>query len=212
MILIPFAHVRLLRFKHQYGFGHRIATPIIVDEMITSKPAPSETSYTNVVPKYGGMDIVTLRKAGRLDLDQINTLIAAAVDTWRLAERVKRLSLPLYQYDPNDLEHLQVIVAESEEAFMAGIAALEPANASECPRGHNAALLHGIYVDPLLHRHGIGTRLLRYMQVLASSRGFDGLLVKANPEAKTFFEARAFEKLPIEDHARDYPYRYWKSL
>ena len=134
------------------------------------------------------------------------------MDTWRLSERVKRLSLPLYQYDENDLEHLLIVVAESEATTIAGIAAIEPADASECRRGHNTALLHGIYVDPLHHRGGIGTRLLSYMQVMASSRGFDGLLVKANPEAKTFFEARAFEKLPVEDRARDYPYRYWKLL
>lgn len=134
------------------------------------------------------------------------------MDTWCLSKRIKRLSLPLYQYHAQDLEHLQVIVAETEETAIAGIAAIEPADSSECPRGHNAALLHGIYVDPIRHRYGIGTRLLSYMRVMASSWGYDGLLVKANPEARTFFEARAFEKLPVEDLSRDYPYRYWKLL
>ena len=197
MILNPVEHVSLLRFKHEYGFGYRIDTPIIVDKMITSAPAPCRPSYAGDVSKDSGADIITLREAEHRDLCQINALIAAAMDTWRLSERVKRLSLPLYQYDENDLEHLLIVVAESEETTIAGIAAIEPADASECPRGHNAALLHGIYVDPLHHRGGIGTRLLRYMQVIASSRGFDGLLVKANPEATTFFESRAFEQLPI---------------
>lgn len=183
-----------------------------MDELITTTLAPRGPSCGEELSHNSGADIITLRKAEYRDLGQINTLVAAAIDTWRLSKRVKRLSLPLYQYQVQDLEHLQVIVAETEEATIAAIAAIEPADASECPRGHNAALLHGIYVDPNYHRNGIGSRLLRYMQVMASSWDYDGLIVKANPEAKTFFEAQAFEKLPIEDHSRDYPYRYWKLL
>ena len=181
-------------------------------EMIAATFAPREASSSEGVSNNSGTHTITLRKAEYRDLGQINTLIAAAMDTWRLSKRVKRLSLPLYQYHAQDLEHLQVIVAETEATTIVGIAAIEPADASEYPRGQNAALLHGIYVDPIRHRYGIGTRLLRYMQATASSRGYDGLLVKANPEARTFFEARAFEKLPIEDPSRDYPYRYWKLL
>ena len=187
-------------------------TATIAAEMIAATFAPLEPSRSEGVSNVSGADNITLRKAEYRDLGQINTLIAAAMDTWRLSKRVKRLSLPLYQYNAQDLEHLQVIVAETEATTIAGIAAIEPADASEYPRGHNAALLQGIYVDPFRHRNGIGTRLLRYMQATASSRGYDGLLVKANPEARTFFEARAFEKLPIEDPSRDYPYRYWKLL
>ena len=179
---------------------------------MTSTLATCGTCQAGGVSKNRGREIINLRKAGNRDLAQINTLIAAAMDTWRLSERVKRLSLPLYRYDESDLDHLQVIVAETEDAGVAGIAAIEPADASECPRGHNAALLHGIYVDPLLHRSGIGTRLLSYVQAMASSMCFSGLLVKANPAARSFFEARAFEKLPIEDPSRDYPFRYWKSF
>ena len=212
MILTPVVHVLLLRFNYEYGFGYRITKAIIVDEMTTPTLAFCEPCYAEGVSKDSRANIVTLRKAAHRDLVRINTLIAAAMDTWQLPERVKRLSLPLYQYDANDLKHLQVIVAETGETNLAGIAAIEAADASECPRGHNAALLQGIYVDPLCHHNGIGTRLLSCMQAMASSRGFDGLLVKANPEAKAFFEAQAFEKLPIEDLSRDYPYRYWKSF
>ena len=184
----------------------------IVDKMIVSTHAPREPSYADGVFNHSGAEIVTLREAAQCDLGQINALIAAAIDTWRLSERVKRLSLPLYQYGARDLEHLQAVVAETEESTIAGIAAIEAADALECPQGLSAALLHGIYVDPLLHRSGIGTRLLKHMQVMASSMGFDGLLVKANPEAKSFFEARAFEKMPIENPSRDYPYRFWQSF
>ena len=132
--------------------------------------------------------------------------------TWQLPERVKRISLPMYQYCEHDLEHLQIIVAETGECTMAGIASIEAADVADGPQGHKAALLHGIYVDPRRHRMGIGTRLLKHMQTIASSRGFDGLLVKASHEATSFFDARGFTKLPIEDSSRDYPYRYWKLL
>lgn len=155
---------------------------------------------------------MTLRNAEQRDLAQINDLIAAAMATWQLPQRVKRLSLPLYRYNANDLEHLEVIVAETAANTIVGVAAIEAADESDCPRGLNAALLHGIYVDPFNHRKGIGTRLMRYMQVTAASKNFDGLLIKANPEATSFFEAQDFEMLPIGDPSRDYSYRYWKSF
>jgi len=41
---------------------------------------------------------VALRQAGPEDLGCINTLIAAAITTWDVTERVRRISLPLYQY------------------------------------------------------------------------------------------------------------------
>ena len=180
--------------------------------MIAATFAPREASSSEGVSNNSGTHTITLRKADYPDLVQINTLIAAAMDTWRLSKRVKRLCLPLYQYDVHDLEHLQIIVVETDKTSLTGVAAIEVADATECPRGHDGALLHGIYVDPLLHNNGIGTRLLIHMQLMASSEGYRGLLVKANPEATSFFEARDFKKLPVEDPSRDYPYRYWKSF
>ena len=155
---------------------------------------------------------IRLRKAGWHDLAQINSLIEAAMGTWRLAERVKRLSLPMYQYCKQDLEHLQVIVAETRGFDVVGVAAIEAADASDCPYGHSAALLHGIYVDPSRHRAGIGACLLEHVQQVASLNNFDGMLVRANPEATPFFEARDFKKLPVENPERDYHYRFWRTF
>lgn len=180
--------------------------------MTTATLTPCGPSKADGASNGSGVDIITLRKAEHRDLGEINNLIAAAMDTWRLADRVKRLSLPLYEYDRQDFEHLHVIVAETGKSTIAGIAAIEAADASECPRGHNAALLHGIYVDPLRHCNGIGTCLLQHMQTIASSKSFDALLVKANPEATSFFETRGFKRFPVEDPLRDYPNRYWKSF
>ncbi|UCH39124.1 MAG: GNAT family N-acetyltransferase [Gammaproteobacteria bacterium] len=157
-------------------------------------------------------DIAALREAGRQDLPCVNAIVAAAIDTWHVSERVKRISLPLYQYHAHDLEHLQILIAETAGSEIAGIAAIEAAEPAECPHGLKSSLLHGIYVDPQQHRNGIGSRLLEKMESMAGSSGFPSMLVKARPESVKFFEARGFVKLPTEDHRRHYPYRYWKQL
>jgi len=155
---------------------------------------------------------VALRQAGPEDIGCINPLIAAAMTTWDVTERVRRISLPLYQYRAHDLEHLFVLVAETPDSGIVGVAAIEAAETSQCPGNCNGALLHGIYMLPGRHRQGIGFLLLEKMAVIASSRDFDGLLVKAKREAVSFFEACGYVELPIEDYGRDYPYRYWKGF
>lgn len=153
-----------------------------------------------------------IRKAEAVDLDSINALIGAAINTWQLSDRIKRISLPLYRYENDDLEHQHIVVAESDPLGLVGVAAIEAADAAESPWAINAALLHGLYVDPRQHRSGLGSLLLGHMETLASALGFDGLLVKAQREAAAFFEARGYEKLPVEDYSRNYPHRYWKSF
>ena len=155
---------------------------------------------------------VALRQAGPGDLDCINALIAAAMTTWDVTERVRRISLPLYQYRAHDLEHLCVMVAETLDSGIVGIAAIEAAEACQCPGYVNGALLHGIFTLPGHHRKGIGLALLEKMAATASSRDFDGLLVKAKREAVPFFETCGYAALPIENYGRDYPYRFWKGF
>lgn len=152
-----------------------------------------------------------LRDANSDDLEQINSVISRAMDSWQIAPRVRRISLPLYQYDRLDLQHLQTIVAEFDNGDLAGVATLESADLTESPQGLNAALLHGLYVDPAYHRQGIGSCLLQRIESLAKAASFDGLLVKANRDARPFFDASGMERLAVIDSARDYPYRYWQS-
>ncbi len=49
---------------------------------------------------------IRLRDARAPDLHSVNNLIAAAIDTWQLADRVKRISLPLYRYHEDDLRDM----------------------------------------------------------------------------------------------------------
>lgn len=154
---------------------------------------------------------MNFRQANNADLDAINQLIGSAIGTWNLADRVKRISLPLYCYDEQDLADLQILVVETQDLRIAGISALEQTETTDS-EGRSISLLHGLYVDPDFHRKGVGTALLEAIEILAHSNGADSLLVKARPEAVSFFEHRGFEKLAVKDNSREYPYQLWKLI
>jgi predicted N-acetyltransferase YhbS len=155
---------------------------------------------------------VQLREARITDLTAINRVIEAAIGTWDLADRVKRVSLPLYRYQAHDLDFLSMVVATDADGEILGVAAWEPANPTDLPADQAALLLHGIYVAPAQHHRGIGTRLLRSAEQAAVERRFAGILVRAQAGAAAFFSKNGFEKLAVGDHRRDYPHRYWKPL
>jgi GNAT superfamily N-acetyltransferase len=154
---------------------------------------------------------IWLRPAMPADLAAINAVVERAVMTWNLPERVKRLTLPSYRYQPHDLDHLRILVAEDAERAVLGVAAWEPASARDLPVGKTGLLLHGLYVDPARQRAGVGSRLLEAAVNAAREQDFDGLLVKARPEAEGFFLSQGLELSPIRDPQRDYPHRFWKA-
>ena len=176
-------------------------TALTKDPMLAGRTDPVETR-----------DSIRLRDALTSDLHSINNLIAAAIDTWQLADRVKRISLPLYRYQEGDLRDMQLVVADSGEDEILGVAALEQAYATDLFEGLQTSVLHGIYVAPNLHRNGVGSRLLEKIEKMARSSGTEVLLVKARPEAISFFCGRGFRQLSTRDNSRDYPYQFYKIL
>ena len=162
--------------------------------------------------RRAALGAIGIRKAGQNDLDKINAVVATAIDTWNLTERVKRISLPLYRYQQHDLNHLQTMVAEGGDHCILGIAALEQSDTSGLPDEGSSATLQGLYVDPDHHHMGVGSLLLQSIEEIAIATEAEGLLVKARPEAISFFERHGFKLLPVEDTSRDYPYRLWKTL
>lgn len=155
---------------------------------------------------------VRLRRAEAADLPALNAVIERAVMTWNLPERVKRLGLATYRYQAHDLAHLRIVLAEDAGRAIVGVAAWEPAASRDVPAERRGLLLHGLYVEPAHARRGIGSRLLEAALEAAREQGCDGLLVKAQRDAVGFFAARGMAPLPIEDPARDYPYRFWRAL
>lgn len=156
-------------------------------------------------------DVYVVRAGGAEDLTGVNRIIEAAIGTWDLPERVKRLALPLYRYSEVDLTHLDLRLLEGPGGVLA-VAAWEPADARDDPGAGSATLLHGLYVRPDAQRRGLGTRLLEDGIRLARVSGSQGILVRAQAGAEDFFQRLGFSRLPVRNEARDYAARFWLSL
>lgn len=153
---------------------------------------------------------IKIRSANVDDLDAINRIIEAAVMSWQLPERVKRLALPIYRYNEMDLKYYSLIVAEDNKKVLA-VAAWDT-DIHQGKDGSRGLLLHGIYVQPEYQRHGIGSRLFREVENAVRGTKLDGVLVKAQNDAVDFFLCQGMQKLETEDLQRDYDNRYWKPL
>jgi len=152
-----------------------------------------------------------IRLAKKDDLAHVNHVIEAAIMTWNLPERVKRLSLPSYRYTDLDFKHIDMAVAEKDEHNIVGVAAWEEADPKDIPDGQTAMLLHGIYVAPRYHHQGIGQQLFEYVETSLQSQ-YDGLLVKAQEEADGFFLIQGMQRIPVKNKKQDYVNRFWKHL
>ena len=156
-----------------------------------------------------------MRAARIEDLASINRVISAAVMTWDLPERVKRLALSSYHYHAVDFAHFGMCVEEQQDQIV-GVAAWEPADPRDLPdelaADVHGLLLHGIYVDPQVQRQGVGRALITQAIVAATAQGAAGLLVKAQNDAVPFFQALGWRPLPIRDRVRDYQHRYWRAI
>jgi GNAT superfamily N-acetyltransferase len=157
---------------------------------------------------------MNIRPARLADLQSINRVISAAVMTWALPERVKRLALSSYHYHAVDFAHFGMCVAE-QDGVVVGVAAWEPADPRDLPEGLSpdarAFLLHGLYVDPAAQRQGAGRALLAEVLRAAQSQAMVGVLVKAQADAVPFFRALGWQALPVRNAVREYAHRFWKA-
>lgn len=151
-----------------------------------------------------------IRNARPHDLDSINQVVRAALTSWDLPERVKRLTLSSYLYNELDLRHLRILIATVEDTVV-GLLAIESEH-SETDVPADSLLIHGLFVDPAFHHQGIGTQLFRQAQQLACRMNASGLLVRAHKDAQGFFTAMDMQTLPVLDTTRDYALRYWKAI
>ena len=58
-----------------------------------------------------------VRESKPSELEAINAVVEAAVMSWDMPLRVKLLSLPICRYDIADLDHTEILVAESLDRF-----------------------------------------------------------------------------------------------
>jgi N-acetylglutamate synthase-like GNAT family acetyltransferase len=154
---------------------------------------------------------VSIREGRSEDLDQMNRVVEHAVMSWQLPDRVKRLAIPSYRYHDYDMSNMTFFLAEDASNQVRGLAALEQIIAPGASDAR-AMLLHGLYVDPECHGQGVGKQLLACAEIFAHDQGFTGMLVKAQPEAASFFVKKGYEELEVEDMRKDYQHRLWKSF
>ena len=142
-------------------------------------------------------------KPARLkDLQAINNVIAAAVMSWPLADRVKRLSVNVLAYDETDFNHYDMHVAVINNDIV-GVIAWDPS--------HPDNLLHGIYITPSAQSHGLGQQLLLHVFNLARGLGKESVVIKAERISCSYFEHLGLEKVTSE-RLNNYPYLYRKDL
>jgi len=155
------------------------------------------------------MSEVTIRAASDVDLEAINRVIDAAIMTWDLPERVKRLSLPSYHYTAIDLAHYAIHVAVLDDRIVGVVAwDKEPHTVQQ----QRCLLLHGIYVHPDHHHQGIGSRLFSLAEQAGREQGLTGLVVKSQKDAEAFYASRGMHKLAVTDSEREFASRFWKTF
>ena len=155
---------------------------------------------------------ISIRQAKESELEVINDIIRTCVFTWNLSDRVKRLTVSSYQYNSFDLEHFEIFVAIDASKRIVGVVTLEEINTLELSEGQTGLLLHGLYVEPAFQNQRIGQQLLQFSLQRVKSKELDGLLVKAQVDANSFFKQQGFEHLQVIDADKDYLYRWWKKI
>ena len=152
---------------------------------------------------------MTIGTGNKTDLDCINKVVTAAVMSWPMPERIKRLSVPVLSYDNEDFKHYRFAVYKDADQIQ-GVAAWNPeaAVATEFGAGR---LLHGLYISPDFQCRGQGRALMAAVLIEAVALGADGLVVKAERPSIGFFEQCGLRPLPAAGPT-DYPYQFWYQL
>jgi len=169
------------------------------------------------------MSIATGKKT---DLDCINNVVAAAVMSWPMPERIKRLSVPVLSYDSEDFKHYRFVVyrqggeikggevkggevkgGEVKGGEVKGVAAWNPEAPLVTELG-TGRLLHGLYISPDCQGRGYGRDLMAAVLSEAMTLGAEGLVIKAERPSIGFFEHCGLQPLSATG-ATDYPYQFW---
>ena len=107
---------------------------------------------------------------------------------WPMPERLKRLSVPVLCYDCEDFNHYQFILYKDQGATV-GIGAWNAQATVVTARGDGQQLMAQILSE-------------------AMAMGADGLQIKAERPAITFFEHCGLQALSAGS-PKDYPYQFW---
>lgn len=154
------------------------------------------------------MENIQIRSAKTSDLAKINQVIQSAVMNWPMLHRVKRLAVPVLQYNETDLDFYEVLVATFRDEVI-GVAAWDSAPSQLLPNGQGG-LFHGLYILPIIQRQGVGELLMDAVFDDARRHQTSGLLIKAQRVSRNFFEHHQIQAIAANES--EYPWQYWKQL
>lgn len=144
------------------------------------------------------------RPARLSDLDGINNLIESAAMNWPMLNRLKRRAVTVLQYDAVDLDHYTLFVCVRREEIL-GVAALD------LHHSPGQGLLHGLFVLPIIHGHGIGKQLMQMAFDKAVENDLGSVLIRAEGVAAPYFQRLGLE--PLDGLGPDdYPHQFEKQL
>lgn len=143
------------------------------------------------------------------DVKAVNEVVADGIKAWGLSQRLYRLSIPAYQYQPADwIDH------EFYGALCPNLCAVVvlTESLSEHSDLGRITVIHGLYVSRARQSRGMGRALVETASKWAQTHDTMGLYVKAHASAVPFFQHLGFSQLPILDLERDYPHRLWRPF
>jgi len=126
---------------------------------------------------------LNFRKATTTDLPAINHVIRSAVLNWPMGHGAKRDLADRLIYSPEDMDRFRIIVCDHRREII-GLAAWDPAYDPD----QHLGFLHGLYVLPIIHGHGIGTTLMEKVFAEAMADDVHGVIARSERVSDGFFE------------------------
>lgn len=146
--------------------------------------------------------LLTFRQATTTDLTAINRVIRSAVLNWPMGNEAKRDLAEQLVYSREDMDQFRMIVCERRDEII-GLAAWDPAYDPE----QHLGFLHGLYVLPIIHGHGIGTTLMEHVFAEAANDDIHGVIARSESVADGFFEQHHLAHTSDENE-----HRFFKAL
>ena len=150
---------------------------------------------------------------GNDELPLANKVIASAIATWPISERLKSNVQPILFYDALDLTDMQIIMSlHNGEAT--GVAPWTGKPWLDDPDGQGSGLLHGLYVSQDWQRYGIGTLMQLAVATSVMAAGGHGIHVRAERFAAPYFARSGYRRLAeteLISATGSYEHRYWSS-
>ena len=122
------------------------------------------------------------------NLHAVNGVVAAAVGTWGLPARVRRLALPSLLYGQGDLGHMHIWWLDEPGTGALAVAAWEETDSGS----EREIMLHGLYVLPRRQGEGLGSRLLSLVEQWGKAHGYDGVALRAWGVSEAFFRGHGY--------------------